>query len=529
MKLVIFHYHFLPGGVTTVVRHALKGLRLHLSEAAAVRLVGGRADPALGQAAERAGATLEADPQLDYREPPAGGRRRVAAEGAALAGRLLERYGGADTVWWVHNHHLGKNPVFTQALLEALRRESAQRAILQIHDFPECGRYANLRVLRESLSLPPYPLTPNVRYAVLTARDRRVLVQAGVPEPWVFLLPNPVPAGPSPSSPGSDGEPLRLRRRLADAFARDFPAFDPARPLALYPVRTIRRKNVLEACLLAGLAAGGSGGRRGGAAEGGFSLAVTLPGISVAESPYSRRVEALFRSGLCPGLWGIGSHLSKAALSFEALAEAADLVVSTSVQEGFGYLFLNSLRWRRPLLARNLEVLEGARELFDPAATYLYDRLLCPLGPDEGRRLLDAYRARIANLADILSEPDRARLEAEARELTAAGLVDFSYLSLDLQEEVLARLVDPGYAADLRQANPELVSALRLLPSAEVPDRSLELQAAYGLRRYAQELRRLIGSFDEPMPAGPVADPGAVQGRIVARFARLENLRLLYG
>jgi len=521
VKLAIFHYHFLTGGVSTVVTQALRAIREHLPEVEEIRLVGGRCMEGLPAELQRQRAAYCHFPQIDYREAPEGGAPQAAAEGRELASLLLERYGGSDVVWWVHNYHLGKNPVFTQGLLEALSRQRAQRAILQIHDFPECGRHANLRALRRLVSLDPYPILPNVRYAVLNPRDHAVLLAAGVPEDAVHLLGNPVPAAPPNGAWGSPRSGPELRARLASAFGGEFPGYDPARPLAVYPVRSIRRKNVLEACLLARLP------------EGELSLAVTLPGISRAEKAYSDRVAGAFRAGVCRGLWGIGGRLQEAGLSFEELIAGADLVVSSAVQEGYGYLFVNSLQWRKPLLARDLDALEGVRGLFEDYPARLYRSAACPLEDRLRRELRDAYGRKLRELSDTIPKEARRQIEAELEGMLGAGEVDFSYLPVQEQAALLRRLSDGGLVEELRQANRELVEAIPRLLASPVPDRREEVEKRCGLPRFAADFGALLRSL--ATPGGPRAAAAAdtpaagnVQERLIRRFARLEHLRLLY-
>jgi hypothetical protein len=425
-----------------------------------------------------------------------------------------------------------------------LSGSSGQRVILQIHDFPEAGRFANLRLLERTVSLPRYPVGPNVRYAVLTGRDRSILRESGIPEPHLFLLGNPVPppapagGGVSPDSggfwrepsetgegPGRDGPGeagsgglfrAEVRRRLAQGFGPDFPAYDPGRPLALYPVRTIRRKNVLEACLLCRLS------------EEPVALAVTLPGTSAAETPYSDQVESAFRSGRCSGVWGIGPRLQAAGLRFGQLVRGADLVVSSAVQEGFGYLFVNSLQWRRPLVAREIGVLEGAADLFASCPALFYHAVSCPVGGGERARLRARYLGKLSRLSGVLPPHLLPSLEEEIESAFSSELVEFSYLPVTQQEEVLARFDDPGVARELRRANRELAHGIPGILHRPVPDRSAPIEERFGLPQYARKLGAILDSFADPSPPGTQPDPTSVQSAVLRRFARLEYLRLLY-
>ena len=165
----IFHYHLLPGGVSTVIRDGVRALLAHGELLPQLRRIvvvsSGDAGPGGGGAlpAEIARDRLDA---VGYDDAPA-----TPAAQRQLCDLLLQRYG--DGVWWIHNHHLAKNTRFTGALL--LAAAAGQPLVLQIHDFPECGRPANLRRLRREVPASPYPIGANVRYAVLSRRDQAAL------------------------------------------------------------------------------------------------------------------------------------------------------------------------------------------------------------------------------------------------------------------------------------------------------------------------------------------------------------------
>jgi hypothetical protein len=534
-SLAIFHYHFLTGGVSSVVRQALAALRAHLSEIGTIRLVGGRMSEELRRSAAELQVDCRAVPEIDYRRIDRPDRKKTAALGRRLARRLLDSFAAEDTIWWVHNYHLGKNPIFTQALLHIIHSGRKQRVILQIHDFPECGRFQNLGLLRQSLSLDPYPTGPWVRYAVLTGRDRDILVSAGIRPEAVFVLENPL------SSPASSGaavaagtpEPGAARSRLKTLFGRSFPRFAPDAPLLFYPIRTIRRKNALEALLICRLLGGGE------------NLLITLPGVSDPEKAYSRRVARLFAAGYCPGLWGIGAHLERQGLGFGDLIAAADLVLSTSVQEGFGYLFLNSLQWRLPLAARDLDNLADIRSLFRGYRAYFYQQLNCPLGANESLELKEKYRRKIDSLSEFLSPASRERLLDEVNGLVSDGLVDFSYLPVERQEWMLREVAggNPRLTGTLREANAGLLAWIADVLSSPTPaagDKRPEIEARFGLKAYAEAFRVILDSFApaaggsgqndryEQQDGGKQGGLSRIQQGVLDRFLRLQHLRLLY-
>ena len=224
---------------------------------------------------------LDVLPELAYAEQ--GGSGAAAGEVERTAERLEARY-DKDTLWWVHNYHLGKNPVFTAALMRAAGG-GRRNMLFHIHDFPECGRRENRERLDGVLEGPPYPNGPHIRYAVINERDRRILADGGLGDA-VSLLSNPVPRPPQGEGGGS-----ALRAALAERCGKDNPGFMPDAPILLYPVRAIRRKNVLEAALLARVL------------DEPANLIVTLKGESDQEKGYSSAVEGAFRDGSIPGVW----------------------------------------------------------------------------------------------------------------------------------------------------------------------------------------------------------------------------------
>jgi hypothetical protein len=317
------------------------------------------------------------------------------------------------------------------------------------------------------------------------------------------------------------------RARLAAGAAAPDPVgtgtIDPGRPLWLYPVRVRRRKNVLEAGLLARLA--------------GANLVVTLPASSAAETPYSQEVERLFAGGIIPGLCGVGDRLDAHGLHFDQLVAAAHVIASPSVEEGFGFQFVNALQWRRPLLARRLPVLDDLEALLKGYPAAVYDAVCCPLSGAERAALRAAYEPVAERAARLLPAADGQHLCAELDTILSGDTVDFSYLSAAQQAALLRRCGDPGVARELRQANAALLDTVRTLPQRAPPDRAELIESAFGEAPFARRAAALLAPL-APLAAGragtsrapaadgkpnPVIDPDAVQ----RAFAQPTALRLL--
>ena len=494
VELVIFHHHLLPGGVTTVIRQGVDALRAHSRRISRIRVVAGRVPEKLSFPA---GVEVVRLPEIDYSSP--GPLDRILWERRArhLADVLMERFGDGGAVWWVHNYHLGKNPLFTDAVLRVAGMTDGPRLILQPHDFPEAGRYANLRALDGTVKRPLYPLGLRVRYALINQHDLGLLKNAGVPEPLLLLLENPVSPPPEAFTRSRDAEGSRSLH-----------------PTLLYPVRSIRRKNVLEAGMLLRLV------------DVPLRLIVTLPGVSRPERAYSAIVEEAFRSGLINGEFGTGAR--RAGVSLEQLAAACDMVVSSSVQEGFGYLFIQALQWGLPLLARRLDTFPDPRGLYDGYPSSFYSDFLCPLEPGERAALLRRYRDKLRRIRKLAPAGVTERLDHSLQQTFARDAVDFSFLDPGLQMRLLMAAAERSdFRTELRNLNSDLAEKLRASLSAHPGQRIQAVDGFFGLRAFASRFDQLLGSFDQPQPAAETARHEEVQKRMRAAFLDAQHLRIL--
>ena len=520
MKLVVIHHHLLPGGVTGVIVDGCRAIIRFLPEVESITLVCGRREnveavralilEGMDERLTDGSFRIDVLPEIDYDDHGGSG------SSSEVRDLLTGRYSRDDSIFWIHNFHLGKNPAYTKALIDMAQNQPSQRFIFQIHDFPECARYENLARLNREISGTLYPIGSNVLYAVINARDREALINSGVPDWAVRVQENPVARSPEPVD-GSNT--TATRRKLFDLFGSRFPAAEPDSPILLYPVRTIRRKNVLEAGFIAA------------ASPLSVNLVVTLPGVSAAERGYSAMVEQVFAEELVPGLWGIGREIEAHGMSFLDLVRVSDMVVSSSVLEGFGYQFINSLVWGKPLVARYLDILDSIRSLFDDHPKEWYDAVSVPLGSPSIKSLRAylamRYQERIREVASYLS-PDLAdAVAAEIEQMLAADTVDFSFLPVQVQYTVLKDLRTPAYRAEVIALNSTLFSSIERLLHARPGTLSDRVENRLGLQAFAGSMRALIGSFPSDTKRAMPQIPN-IRQNIVREFSRKEYLRLLF-
>jgi len=508
MKIALFHYHLKPGGVTDVIIYSIRALLSRMGKLDEIRLVTGNDENTrivlemIREGFDRHAADkvrLDVLEEIDYSEDGHG------PDPDQLKARLLARY-DEDTLWWVHNYHLGKNPEYTAALV-SIAKSGSRKMLFHIHDFPECGRPENLKRLDSVLKHPPYPSGPEIRYAVINERDRRILSDAGMEES-VSLLSNPVPLEPM-----APGNPEGMRKALEELCVKDNPGYIPGAPILLYPVRAIRRKNIIEAAILARLL------------DVPANLIVTLPGVSEQEKEYSRIVKSAFQSGLIPGIW-CPEASGDERLSYRQLASSCDAVISTSVQEGFGYLFLNALHWQKPLLARYLDILDGILNLFGDYPRRFWADFRIPVTEELKIKTQEAYQERIRKMEPNLSDKAIKSMNSAVSKIAAGGGIDISYLKVEDQLEAL-RLAgnNPEWLTKAKLLNRELLDSAGRTLKARAPQMDSTIEAHFGEAAYVRNFNEIISSFGTKISS---PSPEKVRESVEKAFGRIDYLRLLY-
>ena len=484
MRLAIVHYHLKRGGVTRVIEAAIRSLR--------------RADPSLkcvviaAQVPEsfafpECAVVL---PGLDYSDLQAS-----PPDAAVLHARLQqaadEALGGPPDVWHIHNHSLGKN----RALPGLVRRLAAGGAalLLQVHDFAEDGRPANHRLNRSTGRDYAYgfPLGPHIRYAVLNHRDGARLRLAGVPEAQVEVLENPV------------GEPVADQRA---GPAPPSPRFAPGR-LLLYPVRALRRKNLLEFFLWSTRARTGD------------RFVTTLGPTNPAFDPFHRHFEALASELELPVSLAVAE---RGLARYEDLLRESHSVFTTSVAEGFGMAFLEPWLAGKPVVGRDLPAITQDFKARGLDLDGLYPYIEVPVAWIDAAafrqilhdKLTETYRAYGCPLPEDAVE----RAEAAAR-CRPGGNYDFGALDESTQERVLRRAVREPDALKL-----DLETMLARAGGPALARNAGLVQCHYHENRYGERLLQILDDLastrERPLDH---LDPAA----ILAAFLRPESFHLL--
>ena len=421
LKLIIFHYHFRPGGVRRVIESAAPFLLREMPRIDGVILAGGEArDSEWNEAVEKslAPAAVEffIEPTFRYVSEQRHLATLTARIRAALT-RLLK--GDGETLVWAHNLSIARNLPLARELARACAARDI-RMIAHHHDWwfdnrwlrwPEMKRtgFRTLKQTAETL----FPKTPHARFATINRADAGLLRKhLGTQAGW---LPNPTAPAPPPT---------RARLRSAKIWMREKLREDA--PVWLMPCRLLRRKNVAEALLLT----------RWLRPE---AVLVTTGGASSSdELPYAQRLAAAAQKHDWRLRIGLLDREDSAPPLPELLA-ASECLLLTSIQEGFGLASLEAAAAGRPLIARRLPNIAPDLHRFGFRFPHIYREVL--IAPDAFDWDAEQRRQSAIFAAWKQTLPSRTRAWAESPLLlrTPARVpVPFNRLTLTAQIEILA-------------------------------------------------------------------------------------------
>lgn len=364
MKLIIVHYHWRPGGIRRVIELATPQLlRQFRGTIHRVVLAGGEAPPRdWGRHFRRqlGGTPVECftDSSFGYLSEQAGDAPALQTALVRAMKRLLSGATGQDCAVWFHNPAVGRNLLLTRALTQACAARGVP-LLAHHHDWwfdnrwlrwPEMRRFG-FRTLRR-VAETTFPADHHVRHLAINQADARLL-HRHFPKHSGWL-PNLMERQREPPARRVQAARDWLRRHLKIAGA----------PVWIMPCRLLRRKNIAEALLLKGWLRPDA-------------WLITTGGVSSAdEQGYADDLRAAAHAHRWRLRLGVlqGDESNKPSVA--ELVAASEVVVLTSVQEGFGLPYLEAAAARRPLIARAVPNITPDLAKFGFRFPQLYDEIL---------------------------------------------------------------------------------------------------------------------------------------------------------
>ncbi|MEO0414246.1 MAG: hypothetical protein AAF226_04740 [Verrucomicrobiota bacterium] len=480
MKVAVVHYHLRRGGVTQVISSAQQAVR---DKGVEMVVMSGEELPE--------GLSIDnviVEPGLSYRKTAYLSVAESLVE--SLKARAEKHFGCQPDLWHFHNHSLGKN-VLTPLVVRGLAEEGAH-VLLQMHDFPEDGRPSNYVAQRmffdsdKEFQKSLYPTGSHIHYAPINGRDFGFLKSAGIKDDQLHLLPNAVSGVETECSP--EDRP----------FAKD-------KEFILYPTRAIRRKNLGEMLLLSIL---GGDDRL---------FATSLVPENSDWVPIHDKWSALVDKLELPIQLGAAQGEK---YRFVDLVGWCDMMITTSVAEGFGLAFLEPCLVGKSIVGRNLPRITADFTNDGVDLNHLYDRIEIPLDwVDQGdlRGLADDALAR-TYLAYDRKLPRKAAEKTFSRWITD-GTIDFGCLNEATQTKVIERIADSSAAAteitgaELKAQTPEFIARQKQA-----------VETNYSLAAYGDNLK---GVYDKVLSSSVSKTKHLPPGKVLDQFLDPWRLNLL--
>lgn len=507
-QLVVAHYHLRPGGVRRVIETALPPVAGGGRMRRVVLAVGEPPDEAwlLRLRASLDGTPLEVriHPEFLYWSELDVDGAQLSSKLEEICGRLLADCGGAAGILWAHNLGLGRNIPLSRAWASAVKKNGATM-VSHHHDFffdnrwnrwPEM-RDSGTRALSEAADAV-FPTGGRVVHAVINRADHRCL-GAGFGRRAVWI-PNAV----TPALHSAQEE------KSAPAWLAHRTGFQS--PCWLLPCRLLRRKNLAESVLLARW----------------LRPQARVVTTGAPTSPEEQRYAERLRDAAEQHGWGLDLSILAGIENhppISALIANAEVVLLTSLMEGFGLPYLEAAEGRRPLLARSLPNVMPDLVSMGLRAPLAYDEVLVPTD------LFDAEKESARQLA--LWNEWRSLLPAEGWELCEEPVflrrpgdaAAFSRLSFSAQEEVLSRSSDDLHAA-LAPWNPGLAAIHG--SAGDLPPSILEGDGDLTPERFAENFRSALDAARASEVSPPDASALALQAFLRDRLASSNLYPLLF-
>lgn len=377
-------------------------------------------------------------PALGYDKPGVTDRNPERTADLILQA-IRERWPHGCDVIHVHNPTLAKNRLFLK-ILQCLQARG-QKLFLQIHDFAEDGR-------PHVYTREPYP--SDCHYGVINFRDYFILRRAGLKKEGVHHIGNTI-----------------------NALDRTKPPSTPHATHVLYPVRCIRRKNIGEAILVALFLPES------------LPLLLTLPPTHDQDVKSYHGWQAFTRTHKLNVRFDAGL-----ARSFSRLVQGAAFILTTSINEGFGFSFLEPWTAGKLVWGRRLPMI--CKDFTDQGVLldHLYDHVHVPVAWVGESRVREAMETAWLHALKVFQGNEAPLVSKNMIDAVVSdGMVDFGMLHERFQKQVICRLIsDPQARRTMIELNPflnapgDVAFRDRLIDDNHRTVRRLYTRARYGAR-----------------------------------------------
>jgi len=409
-------------------------------------------------------------PLLAY-ESELGGKSDAEELADSIEEAVGKKWPGGCDILHVHNPTLGKNRKLTGALNILNRR--GYHLFLQIHDFAEDGRphiYSEEEYVH------------NAHYGVINSRDYKILRKAGLKKEGVHLLENKV-------------TPFNI-----DSLSNN--------GLILYPVRAIRRKNIGEAILLSLFL------------DKDQTIGITLPPNSPDDYNIYKEWKKFIKTQ------NINVRLDVALkTNFIELVRNAKYMITTSINEGFGFTFLEPWTASKMVFGRSLPHVCNDFANKGVKMDHLYSSFDIPIECFDVNGFFKEWEKMVLLYANGFNHRiSKKKIENGFEWIIKNDRIDFKYLSEDFQSEAILKIMSSQRLKNKTlEYNPWIAKLQNFTPDPEIIEHNNRIvRNYYGDRDYKKRLLRIYEKVRD------VAVEQRIDKKVVLKeFFDLKNFSML--
>ena len=483
----IYHPHLLLGGVTRIIQAQVDALK-SLSSSPITLFTGTEALPTWIQ---HTSVKVMQHPSFNYLDPLKLHDENYLRLTYRNISDCFTKHIQSFDLLHIHNPTLGKNPLVPLAAINIMEKELKCYVVYHIHDFAEDGRYDlwenQLRVLKDVFQTNPhrvlYPVHPRLLYMTINSRDTNLLRQANVPTNVICYVPNPVCSHDTIPHGLSSGA---IRDNVCKIFGGStaFKKLDQLQlPFFFYPVRAIKRKNLGEFLLLAALLPKAC-------------WAISLPPNTESEL----RSFLQWKDFITQSLDSIPIVLNiPQDVDFLHLIISATALVTTSITEGFGMTYLESVLYKKLLFGRNLCAITKDFSAVGLCFPHLYSQIRVPIKPFDLslKKLVKKYYLLQQHIASISEKPfafPKLGMEYQQafwKHKVWNNTIDFASLDVSWQKKIILKVHrDPYLKGALLQINPQLQHLITFFSTHNNPNPKWTVEQQNHMIHNAKQLQK---------------------------------------
>jgi len=385
-------------------------------------------------------------------------------QGTNIAELLVKKLSNMDVIM-VENLGLGIHPAVTYAFYlythYTFMRGKRKKFIYRYHDFVQQRplNFRNVKKFHHNLFGTVtnwhsilYPAYPHIKYIAINRYDRWRLIEHGIDEENVYYIPNPVDSTVVPP----DDRSIKLREEI---IRRE--NLDPSVRFIVYPVRCVRRKNIEEAIFLTkffNCLAEGKTSKKYLKLKGKFHLIVSIKPSTGDDARYASLLTEFVRKHNLPVTIGIDDLVSLEReydpsnpdkikkYGIGDIYSIADVVITTSILEGFGFVYIEPWIVGKAVIGRNIPFVTPDFQAVGMKLGHLYTALIV-----EGRDFKDIGQEK--------PDPDEALQERLSKilKLNDPKFVDRVIESNETSITGTLRVFDEEKRKELVKRNKEIV------------------------------------------------------------------------